>query len=199
MKFLSLCILILSLSAQAENVIKSITFNSDGFSAVAPDSTIVYGGVAGAGCSGDGSTTCNSCTDVTSGTQKPCNQKSIYATLKVRATFQVNKAVSGHVAYLLLVDSAGVPTNLGSGVTVTATGDGVASEVFSIETTWGAICAAMGATADCKPQGATPFVASRSLGIGMDGMSPSNGSSSSLVAAITPSVAPRATTGTAKI
>lgn len=176
MKLLSLFIFIFSLEAHAENVIKSITFNSDGFSAVAPDSTIVYGGQAGAGCTGDGTTTCNSCTDVSSGTQKPCNPKSIYAALRVRATFQVNKAMSGRTAYLQVEPAVagGTPITLAS-VVVTATGDGIASEVFAIEATWGSICAAIGATADCKAPGATAFVAAKSLSIGMDGVTTSNG------------------------
>lgn len=163
---ISLAVFFFSFLAKAENVIKTMTFNADGFSAMSPDLTTAYAGIAGAVCTGDTNKTCNSCTDTTSGSAEACNQNRIYDTLRIKVSFQLNKALASTTAYLQIeTDTAGTFTNIGS-ATIISTGDGVASEVFSIETTWSTICATLGAPG-CVPSAA--LFKSRSIGIGVDG------------------------------
>ena len=175
-KLFASILFLVSFSAHAENVIKSITILKNSFSAVSTDGLTAYAGMVGIGCAGDTNSTCNSCTDTTSGTPKACNQNSIYPSLKVRISFQVNKAIPSGTASLLVESAtAGTFTSLAT-VPVTSTGDGVATEIFTLETTWSAICGAIGLPTNCVAPGPAAFALTRSLGIGMDGVTTPNGS-----------------------
>lgn len=151
-----------------------MTVDPSGFSAVSTDVLTLYAGIAGTTvCTGDSRTTCSSCTD-TSGAIEACNQKSIYPSLKVTISFTVTKALTSAPAKLV-VESAVTPGQFNdvAGVTgstvVTAT---AADQSFSLQTTWGNICAAMGAPlqADCTLSPATAvYAATKGLGIHLDG------------------------------
>lgn len=178
-KIFGLLFFLTSFEARSENYIKTLTVDPSGFSAVSADLLTLYAGLAGTTtCAGDSTTTCNSCTDTT-GAVEACNQKSIYPTLKVTISFTVTKALAS-APVKLVVESASVPGQFNdiAGVTgatvVTAAG---ADQSFSLQTTWGNICTAMGAPlqSDCSLLPVAPattlvtFAATKGLGVHLDG------------------------------
>ena len=173
-KLIGLLFFLTSLSAQAENFIKTLTVDPAGFSAVSGDLLTLYAGKAGTNaCSGDSTTTCNSCKD-TSGPIEACNQKSIYANLKVTISFTVTKPITSAPAKLV-VESASTPGQFNdiAGVTgSTVVTAAAADQSFSLQTTWGNICTAIGAPlqSDCSLSPATAvFAATKGLGVHLDG------------------------------
>ncbi len=107
----------------------------------------IYGGTTGSCPGGGGSnSTCNTCTDVTAGGLKPCNQKNIHADLKINFSVQSSTDVTGKTITLSVGDGT---TNT---IIATASG-GAAGTTASLTATWGDFCArAAGAnniTASC--------------------------------------------------
>lgn len=104
--------------------------------------TTVYGGIAGE-CTGDGSSTCNSCSNSSFGSGgggiQACNQKRIYASLPITIYYMSSVALNNVVVQIMTEDQATttpieITSQLSSRVTVAA------NTVTAINTTWGAVC-----------------------------------------------------------
>lgn len=104
--------------------------------------TIIYGGLTD--CTGDGNSTCDSCTGeekTTPVTSKlwTCNKKSIYANLKLTITMTSTAAATAE-PFIKINDEAFTPS-----IAQTYTGGTLTTQI-----TWGELCNAAGKSSDCS-------------------------------------------------
>lgn len=110
---------------------------SGGFSGIDSDSSTgntsaIYGGAAGQPCSGDGLTTCDSCTNATT-TGSACSLSRIYPALKMTVNLKLASAVAAGVKYGLYTDNGAISET----TTARAMNSG---EILSLNLTWGQFC-----------------------------------------------------------
>lgn len=152
--------------AAGELLVKADSLAIAGYSAISDDKSVIYGGIAGAACAGDGSTTCNSCTDTAGAGINACNQASIYSALNFSISFKVTKNVTGIAKLFVEGSTAGdYSTAVVSLASATYTAD---STVVTLSTTWGDICSAAGLGANCEGSGGVAYLATKGLRFGVD-------------------------------
>ncbi len=167
---LFLCTILFAASAQAKQIVKADSITISGASSIARDVTTntistVYGGIAGAGCTGDGNTTCDSCAQ--SPTPQPCNQTSVYGNLKITVSFQISEAISqtGTFKTALYVLDDGVGVLSGTPVTGSIANPTANSTIMTLQTTWDEVC---GSGSSCQAAISGDQTFSRKLAFGVD-------------------------------
>jgi len=144
--FLKLCLLL----GFSTLCVSSVTVNGvSGVSYFDTTNQKIYAGAAGACISPASGSTCNTCTDTTSGSMKPCNQNSIHDALVVGFTFASTTELSGRQV-ALFVDNGSTKIEL-SGTRKTIV-SAAASTDITVSTTWGAYCSALGHSS-CQTSG----------------------------------------------
>ena len=155
--------------AVAEVLVKAGTIAIAGYSAIEPDLSVIYGGMAGNACATgaqDGVRPCNTCIDTVSPVNA-CNQNSVYPSLKLSVSFKPTKAISTASVAKLYLESAtsGSFTNVATIGAATYT----TSSTITLETTWSEVCLSAGLNSSCVTSPATTAVlASRRLRFGID-------------------------------
>lgn len=98
----------------------------------------LYGGIAGS-CTGDGSTPCNSCTDIGAGTNiKACNLQNVYASLPISISFTVDSVTApGSTVKVYTENQAGTGDAIEYGP---ATAVLPAAGTYSVSLNWGYLC-----------------------------------------------------------
>lgn len=125
------------------------------------DSTGVYSGIASSLCTGDGSSTCNSCTDSTV-PAKSCNQSSVYPALNFSVSFKVNAGVANAAAKLFIeTATAGSYTE----IKANAIQSYAQNDVVTLTVPWSTICNQIGLGSTCSAS--ADVIVSRGLKFGV--------------------------------
>lgn len=125
------------------------------------DSTGVYGGIASTVCTGDGTSTCNSCTDATV-PAKSCNQSSVYPALNFSVSFKVNAAVTNASAKLFIESAtAGSYTEIKANAVQSYS----QNDVVTLTVPWSTICNQIGLGSTCTAS--ADVIVSRGLKFGV--------------------------------
>lgn len=147
------------LQAAREILLTGVTVDAAGASFIESDFSVIYGGVAGDPCTGDGNTTCNSCTD-TALPLRACNQKSIYSTLKINITGKLTKDVSSAKASIF-VEGFEVASQSRN---ITAVKD----SAVAFQIAWSDICAQISELGSSCTGGSAADLYSKSITFGVD-------------------------------
>ncbi|AGH94764.1 CFI-box-CTERM domain-containing protein [Pseudobdellovibrio exovorus] len=142
----------------AASIVDTNTITISGISAF--EGGTVYGGVAGT-CTGDGVSPCNSCTN-TSTPPKACNQSNIYGSLAFQIQFKTSAARNNAMAQIL-IESTPLIVN-------PETKNWTSGETVVLNTTWAAICSAMGVAnldGNCNISGLSQIVGSKTIKFGI--------------------------------
>lgn len=149
--------------AVAELLVKAGTISVSGYSAIEPDLSVIYGGIAGNACATqDGVSACNSCVDP-GGSINACNRTSVYDSLKLSVSFKPTKAVTGIAK--LFIEGATAGDFSTAAVTLPSAAYTEASTI-TMETTWSQVCTSAGLSGACV--GASPVLATKSMRFGVD-------------------------------
>ncbi len=159
---LSFLFLTLNQAMAAGLIVKNV--RASGFSGADLDGTtsdvkVIYGGIAGACLTTDGSSTCNSCSNTTS--LFACNTMSVYPGLPLVISYKLKEAASGATVQYFLTDAGGaVTTNTLPSVT------GPAESSFSFQITWNDLC---GTTLpNCSSSATSSQLMVKTLSFGVD-------------------------------
>lgn len=154
--------------AVAELLVKTGSISYTGYSAIADDLSIIYGGIAGTPCpvgSKDTVHTCNTCIDSDT-TARACNQSGVYDSLKITVSFKVTKAVNNAVAKLFIETST---AGTFDPVVSLAAANYAADATITMETSWGEICNRItGLNINCVGTAGAALLATRSMRFGVD-------------------------------
>lgn len=152
----------ISVFAAGTSLISTISIT--GYSAIEPDGSTVYGGIAGTACTGDGTATCNSCTDTT--TLQACNLNSVYSTQQITVAFTMSQDLTtASVAKFYIENAAGVAEQVGANLPLAA-----GTKTGSFTTTWSQICqrsAGSVLNSSCVG-GTTALVVAKNIALGVD-------------------------------
>ena len=160
---LSALLFVISFQAQATITIQSVGGVSY-FEKDTNNNFTIYGGMTGTApgatavlnCTGDGSTTCDSCISATTVPATACNKLSVYGSLKISITF--SSSVALNAAKIKITTDAGSSSTSEateyalSSTTITASMHKVKTEILSTTTTMELIAPA--SSARCRPPAA---------------------------------------------
>ncbi len=155
--------------AAAEVLVKAGTISISGYSAIEPDLSIIYGGIAGNACASgteDGINTCNSCID-TASPANACNQRSVYPSLKLSVSFKPTKAITTAAVAKLYLE--GTTSGAFNPVATIASATYTTNSTITLETTWSEVCLSAGLNSSCiNSPSTTAVLASKRLRFGID-------------------------------
>ncbi len=133
-----------------------------GYSFVDPEGPVVYGGIAGTACTGDGVSTCNSCTDKT--TLQACNQTSVYPAQQISISFQISQDLTTAAVAKLFIEQS----NAGIYDQVLSTTVPAGTKTVNFQTTWAEICNRTGTVLPANCVGPAAAVISKNVAFGID-------------------------------
>jgi hypothetical protein len=149
----------------AEILVNSSSLEFSGFSAIASDKSIIYGGIAGGNAGtdpvvGSNTSTVDTCAaNLTAA--RACNQVSVHSTLIFKVSFKVTKDVNNAVTKMFIDNGSGGSVEIDN-QNETATAN---NQIITLETTWGDICANSGLLSDCT---GTTTAATKTIKVGVD-------------------------------
>lgn len=133
------------------------------------NTTAIYAGIAGSPCTGDGVSTCSSCTEPSGSGANICGFANIYPGLKVVLNFRTETAINGQFKYVIQSDGDGTGSTI-SWQERKWDGGIPAGGVVSYEFTWSEFCSKYPSqiNSSCVPLTATGVYLQKSVIMAVD-------------------------------